>query len=256
MTNAPIFLTLAQVRFNPVLRMEDSISILQEHWRKIGYADFSKEEIKSIQINTDGQTPQVELTPAIRWRFANSKRNAEFLLFTDRLIFQTTAYETSDKFIENILLGVQLVHDAVSLAYIEGVSLRTLDAVIPSSGAKLSHYLHPQLLGFYGLGSGTFQQSYLQALSDFGEGKQLITKVVVLHGKLGISIDLLPMTLVIADRFTKHDGDHAILDNDCVVQGRFDWDSHIIHQKLREAKSKVTEAFKTAVTFEAIEEWK
>ncbi|MGA7245380.1 MAG: TIGR04255 family protein [Terracidiphilus sp.] len=256
MRKAPIFLTLGQVRFNPILQMAESVSALQERLRKLGYADFSKDDVKTIQVNADGPTPQVDVIPTVRWRFANARKTSEYLLFADRLIFQTTAYETSDRFIESILSGVQLVHETVQLAYIEGVSVRTLDAIVPVPGETLTKYLHPQLLGFYGLSTGKLKQNFLQALSEFEGNKQLITKVVVLSGRLGIAIDLLPITLVVAERFTMTNCEHAILDNDCAIQERFEWDQGNVSEKLRSAKSTATEAFKSAVTREALDAWR
>lgn len=255
MRYAPIFLTLGQVRFNPVLQMAESVSALQEHFRKAGYADFAKDELKTIQFNQADLTPQIELLPAVRWRFGNSAKTSEYLLFTDRMIFQTTAYENSVQFIDNVLEGVRVVHEAVQLSYVEGVSVRTLDAIVPQDGKALARYLHPQLLGFYGLSSGELKQSALQALSEYSENCQLIARVVVLHGHLGLSLDLMPLTLTISPRFAQVNCDHAILDNDCAIQRRFDWDLAVVKESLRRAKAGVTEAFDRAVTEEARIEW-
>lgn len=56
--NPPVYLTLAQVRFNPILKLADFLPAIQESFRQMGYPDFERQNIISIQITAqDGQSP-------------------------------------------------------------------------------------------------------------------------------------------------------------------------------------------------------
>ena len=256
MRNAPIFLTVGQVQFNPIPQMGDLINPLLERFRKIGYADFSKDELKAIQVNASIPTPQVEIIPTMRWRFGNTKKTAEFLLFTDRLVFETTDYDNSELFIDALMVGIGIVHETIQLNYVSGVGVRTLDAVVPSDGSELGAYLHQNLLGFYGLSAGNTQHNVLEGVSKYEEMGQIVSRVVIIRGGLGLPFDLLPMMLGINPRFTQTNGIHAILDNDCTIQERFDWDSGQIRRNLKSAKAAVSEAFYQAVTESALNQWR
>ena len=48
--NPPVYLTLAQVRFNPILKLADFLPSIQESFRQAGYPDFNRQRIISIQL--------------------------------------------------------------------------------------------------------------------------------------------------------------------------------------------------------------
>jgi uncharacterized protein (TIGR04255 family) len=255
MTNPPIFFTAGQVRFNPILQMADSVKTLQQQFRREGFADFAQEELKTVQVNV-GPVPQMNIVPVARWRFGNAKRDSEYVLFADRLVYQTTAYETSATFIDALLNGIQVIHGELQVNYVDAVSMRTLDAVIPEEQESLQVYLHPQLLGFCGAAKGDLKHSILEGVRSLDATTQLISRVAILSGSLGLPLDLMPMTLVINPRFNRTQGVHAVLDNDCIDQERFDFDIGGIRSRFRKVKNNITEAFYSAVTEEALNRWK
>ena len=54
--NPPVYLTLAQVRFNPILKLVDFLPSIQESFRHAGYPDFEHQHLISIQVAMqDGQ---------------------------------------------------------------------------------------------------------------------------------------------------------------------------------------------------------
>jgi uncharacterized protein (TIGR04255 family) len=256
MTNPPIFFTIGQVRFNPILEMHGNVEALQKEFRKIGFPDFLEDELKAIQVDTSGAIPQVKNESMKRWRFADSRKTAEYLLFKNSVSFQTTAYETSELFTEALLKAVQLLHQTFTLSYIEQVGWRTLDAIVPSNDQGLEDFLRPQLLGFYSALEGELRRNILESVFFITPTVQLIQRVVILKGNLGMPIDLLPMRLTIDQRFAAIDGYHAILDMDCAVQDRFDFDLGRIRQNLRLVKDGVTKAFYDAITEVALKRWR
>ena len=71
MNNAPVFYTLAQVRFNPVSVMGDYVPKIQERLRQTGFPDFRKEVLHRIELRQIEEQPEVQTPAATRWSFMN-----------------------------------------------------------------------------------------------------------------------------------------------------------------------------------------
>jgi uncharacterized protein (TIGR04255 family) len=255
MLNPPIFYTVGQIRFNPVLNMGDYVPKIHERLRK-RFPEVRQEELRRVQMNFAAQEGKdaVNTFAAPRWSFANLKKTSGYALTTDSLVFQTTAYETSDEFYDALIKGIQLVDEAVGLSYIEGVGLRTLDAVVPASGRPLDFYLNGQVLGLYGLLDGQMKHNITENVTTFPTGQQ-VSRVVIVTGPLGIPMDLFPIQLTIDQRFQAVNGIHAVLDLDHNRQDRFEFDLSEIGERVRQVKSGVTDVFYRVTTKQAIEAW-
>jgi uncharacterized protein (TIGR04255 family) len=256
MQHAPIFFTIGQVRFNPILDMHRHVEALQTEFRKQGFSGFGEDTLTSIQVDTSSTTPKVVPTNQQRWRFANSKKTGEIVLFPNSLLFQTTAYETSQDFISRILDAVQIVRNEVNLEYVEQIGFRTLDAIIPNEGHTLDVLLKPELLGFYPTANDELKQSILEGISAVGSTGILVQRVVILRGALGIPIDLMPISLTIDTRFTSTNSWHAILDTDCSEREQFDFDLEEIKRRLQLVKDGASRAFHDSVSNLAMDMWR
>jgi len=255
MQNPPIFYTVGQIKFNPVLDMQEFVSRIQRDWRST-CPDFSQDTVNEIQIHLPGpdKAPEVKTISSPRWNFKDAKRSSGFLLGTDSLAFHTTAYKDRDHFISALLSGLDVVNSHVGLAYIESVGVRTLDAVVPQAGEHLSDYLQPGILGIYGRIEGQLKQSLLQLALDTKSG-QVISRVVLLNGTIGIPAELAPISLNLEDRVSAINGLHVVLDNDCVMKERASVDLSDLDKRLREVKSQVSTAFHETVSPHAIKTW-
>lgn len=257
MRNAPIFLTIGQIRFNPILQMSEYVDVIQTRFRKIGYPDFAHDEFKELQVDTSTVTPKVDVATTPRWRFKNAETTSEFLLFRNSLVFQTTSYETSDEFFATVVSGIQLINETVDLSFIESVGVRTLDAVLPGADEDLRDYLRPHLLGFYNDNNlGQLQHNILESAFAFGQSGLSVRRVVIMRGALGLPIDLVPLQLVLQPKFASVSGFHAVLDNDRIERGRFNVSIEEITGRLKQMKAGVTEAFYSAVTETALKRWR
>src|ERR1035441_2816806 len=158
MLSAPIFYMIGQVRFSPVLRMADFVSSLQGELRH-QFPDFVEQQLQTFefQMSPGGATPEIATTPTKRWHFKDAEGTSGYILSPDSLSFHTTAYSTSERFIDLLLVGLKLVHETVGLSYIEGWGIRSLDAVVPSEGRNLDFYVKASLLGLYGKLDGVFR---------------------------------------------------------------------------------------------------
>ena len=128
--NPPVYLTLAQVRFNPVLKLADFLPAIQESFRQAGYPDFNRQQVISIQFTAqDGQPPAPTPVPQERFQLGNVEKTHTFILDGQSLTLQSTNYGQFETFSACFLEGLEIVHDAVKLAFTERVGLRYLDRV-------------------------------------------------------------------------------------------------------------------------------
>lgn len=256
MKNAPIFYTLGQIRFNPILDMHTHVESLQVEFRKAGLSGFNVDSMPSIQVDTSSIPPKLSHTNQQRWRFTNSRRNAELVLLTNSIVYQTTNYETENEFISRILSMLAIVHREVNLDFVDQIGFRTLDAVIPDDKHSLDVLLKPGLLGFYSSSDSELRQSVLEGSSQIGSTGFLIRRVVILNGPLGLPIDLVPISLEINPRFRSVNSWHAILDTDSADRQQIDFDLGNIEGRLRTVKKLASNAFKGTVTEAALELWR
>jgi len=255
MRNPPIFYTAAQVRFNPVLDMEDSISHVQKVWRQ-RFPDFSHQPLSQIQMQVPsaGEAPSVKVNSIARWHFKNIDQTSALILANDSLIFHTTQYSTSVDFIDTLVDALKVVDEVVSLSYVEAVGFRTLDAVIPTAGKGVDFYLRSGLLGLSASLDGILKHSVYEMVMLHSHA-QLASRCIMLNGKLGVPADLYPIMLKFKDEVNMIDGPHAVLDNDATQLERFAFNIEDVAKRLRMVKSLISDAFYQSVTSEALLEW-
>ena len=140
MRAAPVYFTIAQVRFNPILSLNTYAPQIQERLRKEGFPDAQKGFLATINLNvnvapsSEGSSPQIPMAQSALYLFGNMERTSGFILDQGALSFQTTEYDVFETLLTDFLKGLQAVNDAVSLSYIDRIGLRYLDAVFPKSG--------------------------------------------------------------------------------------------------------------------------
>jgi uncharacterized protein (TIGR04255 family) len=255
MFEPPIFYTAAQIRFSPVMDMEKSISELQSIWRS-QFPDFSQQLLNQIQFNpTSAEESKLKQTSIARWHFKDISGMAGLMLTTDSLIFHTTQYGTSTQFIDTLITALGELHKTVSLAYVDAVGFRSLDAIVPDQNLDLSFFLKNSLLGLYPCLEGTLRRSVSELFLQRDQ-LQLVSRCILLSGGIGIPGDLFPILLNFQSRFQEIDCIHAVLDNDAARTDRFPFDLKETANRLREVKTAISEAFYKAVTDDAIAYWK
>lgn len=258
MSHPPIFFAATQIAFNEIREMEKFVDSIQEQMRINGYTDFSRNNVKTVQFNAASPDANLQQTQTVRWQFLNFEKTAGYSLTPNLLFFQTTAYETSDELRAALLQGIEIVHKIVGLEYVQSISLRTLDAIIPRPHEDISTYLKPNLIGFSKTFQGNLRQSTSEAVTQKENGI-LVTRAVILGPEtpgLGVPFDLYPIQLQMSDRFLKVKGLHAILDNDRIDQDRFKFDLAQIANRFIAIKKDISQAFDSAVTEEALLIWK
>jgi uncharacterized protein (TIGR04255 family) len=260
MKSAPVYFTIAQVRFNPILALDSYAAQIQEKLRKEGFPDVQKGFLATLNLNLslaapiDESAPQLPLARTVRFMFGNMERTSAFILDPSALSFQTTNYDVFETFSADFLKGLQAVEEAVKLSYMDRIGLRYLDAVYPKSGETLRDYLGESVLGL----AEKLPDSVVQAFSETlikVDSVNVRSRVVIQAGELGFPPDLQPMTLNLPDRFRELKGHHAIIDTDGWYDSRETFNLERIRAQLIKIHEGIEKTFRASVTDTALKVW-
>lgn len=253
--NPPVYLTLAQVRFNPILKLADFLPSIQESFRQAGYPDFDRQHIISIQLTTqEGQPPAPTPVQQERFLLGNVEKTHTFFLDGQSLTLQSTNYGQFETFSACFLDGLNIVNDAVKLAFTERVGLRYLDRVMPQAGETIEQYLVDQVQGLYSRLGGRPLYSFTEAMNEIGSIK-LLSRVAIQEGPLALPPDIQAGSMQISERFRSYVGNSAILDNDGFVEGREAFSTKAVAEHLDAIHKVIESAFKTTATPYAFAAW-
>lgn len=257
MRNAPVYLTLAQVKFNQILALDTYAPAIQEAFRKIGYPDFQKAVIQTFNLNlpTGIENQTVPVAPVAQYVFSNIEKTLGFVLQQNAITYHSTNYDVFETFSEALLQGLEIVSTTVGgLSYTDRVGVRYLDAVYPEKNEKLSQYLNPCVMGLVEKIEGQLTHSFFETLYRI-DPVTTVSRVVVQPGGLGVPADLQPLLFVLSEKFQKLDGLHAILDNDGFIESRAKFDIKKLKADLLKIHDEMAKFFKLTVTPHALEKW-
>lgn len=259
LSKAPVYYVIAAVSFNPILKMDNYVAAIQDHFRKNGFPDLSQNVFNVLDVNLNGQPPgqaTFAQRPVAQYLFLNENRTACFTLAHDRLTYQTTEYEKFDSFSTVFLDGLSFVSQTIGLAYFERIGIRYLDAIVVPENEPIQNYLNPAILGIVDESIGRRTISFSESVFDDGQ-VQVTARSISMKGPLGMPADLQPMQLKLLPRFTEINGAHTILDTDgSAPQGWRVPKIDKIKEKLISIHDKISLAFTTTVTKQALEIWK
>ncbi len=262
MANAPVYFTIAQVRHNPVLSLDSYVPGIQESLRRVGYPDFKRGMAVAFNlaplVGGDKQQEQPQPLRFERFMFSNMESTRGFILEQNALSLQSTEYDTFESFSGELLKGLEIVHQAISLGFSERVGIRYLDAVVPVGGEKeFPKYLIPEVLGLASrLGedvivSHSFSETHIRTAVG-----NVLSRTIIQNGPLGFPPDLQPLGLKVAERFTKVSGVHAIIDTDGSYETRETFDLDALKRKLQALHDEIIKVFQATVTEHAFKVWK
>jgi len=258
MQNAPVYFTIVQVRFNSILALESYAPKIQESLRKQKFPDVKRGVLTTFNISPpvpdEESNPHIPLSQALRFMFYNMERTSGFLLDEGALTFQTTKYETFEKFSEDFLKGLKVVHEVVDLSYTDRIGIRYLDAIFPKEGEKLSEYLIESVRGIAEKLEGVIVHSFSETLVRRDE-VNLLARAIIQNGKLGFPPDIKPDILKIEERFKNLQGLHAILDTDGFTELRESFSLEKVNEHLYTIHSEINKAFRATITDKALKAW-
>jgi uncharacterized protein (TIGR04255 family) len=248
--NPPVYLILAQARFNPILKLEEFLPDIQEGFRQVDYPDFRPRRGIQLAVKEDSPT----FVPQDRFLFGNTGKTRNFIVDRQSLTLLSTDHDRFETFSTCFLEGLEIVHDTVRLAFTERIGLRYLDRVMPRSGETVRQYLVEQAHGL-DLGTGEMSSySYMESLNETGRIK-LMSRVAIQNGPLAFPPDIQPGDMSIAERFTSYAGVSAIIDNDGFVEDRETFSTEAVTHHLDDIHEVIDAAFRAIATPYAFAAW-
>lgn len=259
MKNAPVYFTLAQIRFNPILNMEGFLPAIQEKMRIAHFPDFKRETIQQLvfQVGLPGDGSQAQapsVAPQPRCFFGNIDRSTEFVLEHNALAIHTTNYDTSPPFFKLLLDGLKIIHDTIRLDFTERVGLRYFDAILTKNNESLSEYLTPEVLGLSLKLGDKLSHAYSETVTLNTSG-QLVSRVIIQDGHVGLPPEIATLAPTIKSKFTEPTGRHAILDTDAFYEQREVFSLERLNSKLVALHAEIKKSFNATVTPFAIKAW-
>ena len=251
----PVYFTVAQLRFNPILQLGEYLPAIQEAFRRARYSDFLEHPTQVIKITQNDGKTEPEVDVKLRFSFGNAERTHSFLLDESSLTLQSTDYGTFEGFSETFLAGLVLLDEIVKLEFVERVGVRYLDYVTPLAVDYLGSYLHREALGLTLRLAGDTQYSYCETRLTEGD-VTLLSRAVTRVGGLSFPADLTPFGLEPLDRFKlQPEKLHATLDNDAFIERRESYAADTVRKRLETLHAVVSKAFHSLVTPYAKDVW-
>jgi uncharacterized protein (TIGR04255 family) len=258
MDNAPVYFTLAQIRFNPFLNLAEYLPAIQDKFRACHFSDFRHEQVQQVAFPAPGQLGGQAVPPAVssqsRYIFGNIAGTANYVLDSNSLVFQTTAYETFEEFSNSFRQGLNIVNDELNLDFVERLGIRYFDAVMPLEGETLADYLVPEVMG-----TSDFANRLVHSLSEtvsLNDHGKLVSRVLIRDGVLGMPSDILPLAPGLPPKLTSFQGRHAIIDSDAYSETRGPIDTTEVLKKLDGLHKEISMSFEKVVTEYALRVWK
>jgi uncharacterized protein (TIGR04255 family) len=250
--NPPVYLTVAQIRFNTILNLNEYLPKIQDELRKNGYPEFHKYQIFGFTLSEDNQQPIP--TQFENFIFGDLIAQNNFVINSDSITTHSTCYGDFQSFSEKLMLGARLLNEIIKVDFITRIGLRYLDHVTPQKNEGLNLYLDPGVLGAHGKFPGISKFTFSETLNE-NNGIQLRSKVFIQDGPISTPPDLVPQGLNIEKRFKEYSGIHAILDNDGFIEEKSAFNLDQIQINLVKIHTEISRAFKTTVTKHALEVW-
>lgn len=255
MHNAPVYFTIAQVQFNPILDIEHYIPSIQAKMRELHFPDYSREIFQEMLFPFAGAQAAPSIANQLRFRFGDIEGWQGFMLEQNKLSFYTTQYDTFETFSALVMQGLGILHQIIQLDFVERIGLRYLDAVQPQTADELlSAYLAPEVLGLSHKMSGELVHTISETLAQTKAG-HLLTRIVILNGKVGLPPELADFTSKIQPRFTTRAGLHAIIDTDGFRKQREAFMLEKIASNLDTLHEEIKSVFNQTVTEHAQATW-
>ena len=255
LTNAPVYFSVIQARFNAVVAMEQYVGKIQDLMRKEGFVSFRPESSQVLEVTPGKKSFVTEVT---RWQISNAGLTEGYSLSSDSIIFRTTHYQSRVEFLDRFNLGLKIVHEIVQLDHVSRLGLRYLSAVIPSEGERVRDYLESPLSRLnVGERTSRMSEARFQTKLPGSESQgHLVARIYGTNGPLGYPADMVPSGLVPKPEFNKQsDCDHAVIDIDHYLDKHIKFNLQEIETNIVSLHSTLKKAFVNTVSDHALQVW-
>ena len=150
LSKQPLALVLAQVRFSPILTIEEHIPKIQDFLRRNGYPVYTNQQNFFLEVLPAGPV-NIKQTAITQWRFENPSLDTVVLIDREQVLFQTSSYTSFEDFIGNfggILKSVLQITEHDKYGVFVRLGLRYIDQIKKQYATDdIDSYLKPELRG-------------------------------------------------------------------------------------------------------------
>jgi uncharacterized protein (TIGR04255 family) len=251
LSQSPLLVVLAQIRFSPILQMDKFIPAIQESLRGEGFPKFQAVQSATFQFPA---IPAAVQNPTAYWEFMDRDETKSIVLGTESVAFSVTEYSVFPDFQIGLQTALLTIHETVRLPLRTRIGLRYTNLVIPKEGKQVSDYVRPEILGLSQDKLALQRMGYASELLCRSEiGNFLFRCIYRMNGSV------LPPDLQLLRLKTKKprilDCEFCILDFDHSIEEEADFDLPIVSARFSELHDLLDRSFIAAVTPEALKEW-
>ena len=229
--------------------MHTYVPAVQERLRKVGYPGFRVIEGRQVRF---GQ--EVEVAADTRWTFSNRDNTSGVVLHPSYVVLEQTVYTDFDDFVGHMESVLQIVNEVAGVEFVERLGFRRVNLVeVTDPGVSLQNLFREGLRGLPPTNLGV--ESLDAQLEERGATPvgRIIVRLVRPSPENGLPQDL---TATILDhRQPAANGDSALLDIDNYMISRKDFVPSELADAFWELHRYSDQAFRAAVTEQALRLW-
>lgn len=145
LSNPPLALTLAQVKFNAIPTMENYYKEIQNEFRKeLEYIFHSVDDASIIKVSPQ----KTEVEKSLLWSSTSADQKTRLILGNDVLTIETTEYPGYENFVPTFASALDIVKEITQASHVSRIGFRYINRIESSLDMHLDYYLKSQLLGF------------------------------------------------------------------------------------------------------------
>lgn len=259
LSKAPVYFTIAQVRFNSVQKMDSYAPDIQEKFRKEAYSDAQTVTLNGLNFDIGVNDAPFQMPIPIRQTqhtYSNFDKTECFILDQSSLTYQATEYRGFETFSESFLKGLVFVDDVVEgLDFVDRIGMRYLNAFKARNSEPIAEYLNPKVTGLFDDSQKQISHSFSETVYKRND-KDIIARTIILSGKFNFPFDAQPGALAVDNRFKEISGIHSTLDIDSSTSTRQRFSIDLVTHELKLIHNEIESAFKEIVSHKALEIWK
>lgn len=200
-------MVLCDVRFSPVLTMENHIATIQDVLRRNGYPGYDRAAMQQLELVADGPP---KFSSDTRWFFRSRDRDRVASLSTSSVTVQVTDYTQFESFLEILEPVIDAVQEVAAPEFHERIGLRYVNAI--ENAGKLDQMFRETVLSFTAEDLGVSSLLTTQQAIGRTETGQIVFRMNQVEDTPLLPLDLISPEFPELSR--PREGVHAILDID------------------------------------------
>ncbi len=242
------YLSIAEIRFNPIDNLSDLVHAIQVAFVLANYADSAN--IKSQTLQVQEVDDQKMLVPSIQnsYIFSNKSKTRHFILNAQCLTFKTSDYKDFDAFLSYFLEGIFIINKVHPISNFNRLGLRYLERVVPAKGKRIQHYMAmPDLMVFEKLG-GDSTHSQTEVYHQIKD-QHLVNRVKVCKtGGLELPKDIDPLDMKFKAELMTYSGPSIYIDNDGFIDKKHKLSFTTVKKVLNEINAMIHVAYQASIS--------